>query len=129
MIDDIKKDAASRMTKSVESLGENLAKVRTGRAHPSLLDHLTVSYYGSDVPLKQVADIRVEWQPAKIVRRNRLSTVTVKSDVVQHDMAIAIVVMNPDQGSGFQHPDAELLLEGGQHARAHRCRYAGLSGV
>jgi ribosome recycling factor len=60
MIDDIKKDAASRMGKSVEVLGENLAKVRTGRAHASLLDHLTVSYYGSEVPLKQVANIGVE---------------------------------------------------------------------
>ena len=60
MIDDIKKDAASRMGKSVGSLGENLAKVRTGRAHPSLLDHLTVSYYGSEVPLKQVANVGVE---------------------------------------------------------------------
>ncbi len=60
MIDDIKKDVASRMAKSVEALGDNLAKVRTGRAHPSLLDHLHVSYYGSDVPLKQVANIGVE---------------------------------------------------------------------
>lgn len=60
MIDDIKKDAATRMAKSVESLSDNLAKVRTGRAHPSLLDHLTVSYYGSDVPLKQVANVGVE---------------------------------------------------------------------
>jgi ribosome recycling factor len=60
MINDIKKDAASRMDKSVESLVENLAKVRTGRAHASLLDHLTVSYYGSEVPLKQVANIGVE---------------------------------------------------------------------
>ncbi|MCB1773893.1 MAG: ribosome recycling factor, partial [Gammaproteobacteria bacterium] len=60
MIDDIKKDAAHRMGKSVESLVTDLAKVRTGRAHPSLLDHLTVSYYGSDVPLKQVANVGVE---------------------------------------------------------------------
>jgi len=60
MIDDIKKDAASRMAKSVEALSENLAKVRTGRAHPSLLDHLTVSYYGAEVPLKQVANVGVE---------------------------------------------------------------------
>ena len=60
MIDDIKKDAASRMAKSVEALQENLAKVRTGRAHPSLLDHLTVSYYGAEVPLKQVANVGVE---------------------------------------------------------------------
>lgn len=60
MIDDIKKDASSRMRKSVESLKDNLAKVRTGRAHPSLLDHLTVSYYGSEVPLNQVANVGVE---------------------------------------------------------------------
>jgi ribosome recycling factor len=60
MIDDIKKDAASRMGKSVESLSDDLAKVRTGRAHASLLDHLTVTYYGTDVPLRQVANIGVE---------------------------------------------------------------------
>jgi ribosome recycling factor len=60
MIDDIKKDAMHRMAKSVETLVENFAKLRTGRAHPSLLDHLHVSYYGSDVPLKQVAAINVE---------------------------------------------------------------------
>ncbi len=60
MIDDIKKDAADRMGKSVEALGHELSKVRTGRAHPSLLDHITVSYYGSDVPLNQVANVNVE---------------------------------------------------------------------
>jgi len=60
MIDDIKKDAASRMAKSVEALVENLAKVRTGRAHPSMLDHVMVSYYGADTPLKQVANVGVE---------------------------------------------------------------------
>ena len=60
MIEDIKKDAAERMGKSVEALVHELAKVRTGRAHPSLLDHLKVSYYGSDVPLNQVANINVE---------------------------------------------------------------------
>ena len=60
MIDDIKQDAATRMSKSVDALSEGLAKLRTGRAHPSLLDHLTVSYYGSDTPLKQVANVSVE---------------------------------------------------------------------
>lgn len=60
MIDDIQKDTNIRMGKSVESLVLDLAKLRTGRAHPSLLDHLTVSYYGSDVPLSQVANINVE---------------------------------------------------------------------
>jgi ribosome recycling factor len=60
MIDDIKKDSAERMAKSLESLRHELAKIRTGRAHPSLLDHLVVSYYGSEVPIKQVANITAE---------------------------------------------------------------------
>jgi ribosome recycling factor len=60
MIDDIKKDAAGRMAKGVSALVDNLAKIRTGRAHPSLLDHLTVSYYGANTPLKQVANVGVE---------------------------------------------------------------------
>ena len=60
MIDDIKSDAATRMGKSVEALVHELAKVRTGRAHPSLLDHIRVEYYGSEVPLSQVANINVE---------------------------------------------------------------------
>jgi len=60
MIEDIKKDTAERMGKSVEALGHELAKVRTGRAHPSLLDGLRVEYYGADTPLNQVANINVE---------------------------------------------------------------------
>ena len=60
MIDDIKKDASTRMSKSVAALTEQLAKLRSGRAHPSLLDHLTVNYYGTETPLPQVAAINVE---------------------------------------------------------------------
>lgn len=60
MIDELKKDAAERMAKSVESLKHELAKLRTGRAHPSLLDHIVVPYYGNDTPLKQVANVTVE---------------------------------------------------------------------
>jgi ribosome recycling factor len=60
MIDDIKQDAADRMDKTVKTLQDSLAKVRTGRAHPSLLDHLTISYYGAETPLKQVANVNVE---------------------------------------------------------------------
>jgi len=59
MIADLKKDAESRMAKSIESLRHDLAKLRTGRAHTSLLDHITVEYYGSDVPLNQVANVSV----------------------------------------------------------------------
>jgi len=60
MIDGIKKAARERMGKSIEALKSTLGKVRTGRAHPSLLDHLTVDYYGSEVPISQVANIAVE---------------------------------------------------------------------
>lgn len=60
MIDEIKKDAADRMQKSVESLVQELTKIRTGRAHTSLLDHITVEYYGSQVPLNQVSNVNVE---------------------------------------------------------------------
>ena len=60
MIDDIKKDAIERMDKSVASLRQDFTKIRTGRAHTSLLDHITVEYYGSEVPLNQVANVNVE---------------------------------------------------------------------
>lgn len=60
MLDEIKKDAASRMAKSVASLQQELTKIRTGRAHTSLLDHVTVEYYGSQVPLNQVSNIGIE---------------------------------------------------------------------
>lgn len=60
MINDIKKDAESRMKKSVEALNTNFNKIRTGRAHPSILDSVTVDYYGSPVPLSQVASVNVE---------------------------------------------------------------------
>ena len=59
MIDELIKDAETRMKKSIESLKGDLTKIRTGRAHPSLLEHITVEYYGSTVPLNQVANISV----------------------------------------------------------------------
>ncbi|MCK5717195.1 MAG: ribosome recycling factor [Thiomargarita sp.] len=59
LIDMILKDSTDRMKKSVESLRTVLIKVRTGRAHTSLLDHIMVSYYGSDVPIHQVANVNV----------------------------------------------------------------------
>ncbi len=60
MTDSIKKDAKARMGKSIESLRNELAKIRTGRAHTSLLDHVMVEYYGSEVPISQVANVNVE---------------------------------------------------------------------
>ncbi|MFN2381510.1 MAG: ribosome recycling factor [Guyparkeria sp.] len=60
MIDDIVKDARSRMNKSIEALKGELSKIRTGRAHASVLDHIHVEYYGSQVPLSQVAKLSAE---------------------------------------------------------------------
>ena len=60
MIADIKKDASERMDKSVAALRQELTKMRTGRAHTSLLDQITVDYYGTQTPLNQVANVNVE---------------------------------------------------------------------
>ena len=59
MRDDLKTDIEARMTKSIGALSNAFNKIRTGRAHPSLLDGLTVSYYGSDTPLSQVGNVNV----------------------------------------------------------------------
>ena len=60
MIDEIELDAQERMEKSIAALKAQFSKIRTGRAHPSLLDSIMVSYYGADTPLKQVANVIAE---------------------------------------------------------------------
>ena len=60
MIEEIRKDARIRMGKTLEALRTDLAKIRTGRAHPSLLEHVHVEYYGSDVPISQAANVSIE---------------------------------------------------------------------
>lgn len=60
MIDALKKDGEERMEKTLKALGVSLNKIRTGRAHPSILDGIRVSYYGSETPLSQIAAINVE---------------------------------------------------------------------
>ncbi len=88
MIDDIKRDATGRMQKSVTSFSQELTKVRTGRAHTSLLDHITVEYYGSAVPLQQVANVNVE-------DSRTLSVVPWEKDMVQ---PIEKAIMGSDLG-------------------------------
>ncbi len=60
MLENFKKDAAERMEKCVTAFRNDLKKLRTGRAQPSLVEHLKVEYYGNEVPLMQVANINVE---------------------------------------------------------------------
>ncbi|MEO5962479.1 MAG: ribosome recycling factor [Thermomonas sp.] len=59
MLNEIKKDAESRMGKSIEALRHNLIKLRTGRANAAIVDHLKVNYYGSEMPLSQVASVAI----------------------------------------------------------------------
>ncbi len=88
MLDDIKQDAGERMSKSVASLRQDLTKIRTGRAHTSLLDHITVEYYGSEVPLGQVSNVGIE--------DSRTLTVTPwEKDMVS---VIEKAIMNSDLG-------------------------------
>lgn len=77
MIEEIKKDADTRMGKSVEVLKVEFSKVRTGRANASLLDHVSVDYYGSEVPISQAANVAVEdartlvitpWEPPMVAK-------------------------------------------------------------
>lgn len=60
MINDIKKDAENRMKRSIDSLNEEFRRLRTGRAHVGLLEHITVEYYGTEVPISQAANVTVE---------------------------------------------------------------------
>jgi ribosome recycling factor len=60
MLEETKKDAQARMAKCVQNFQGDMKKLRTGRAHPSLIEHLKVDYYGSEVPLQQIASISVE---------------------------------------------------------------------
>ena len=88
MINDIKTDAESRMKKSIESLSHAFNKIRTGRAHPSLLEGIMVNYYGADTPLQQLANINVE-------DSRTLSVVPWERTVIQ---AIEKAIMTSDLG-------------------------------
>ena len=84
MLKDIKKDAADRMAKSVASLKHELTKIRTGRAHTSLLDHITVEYYGAQSPLNQVSNVGVEDARTLIVTPWDKSMVPVIEKAIQN---------------------------------------------
>lgn len=88
MINEILKDAEGRMKKSIESLGAELNKVRTGRAHPSLLENIKVSYYGNETPLTQVASVSAS-------DARTLMVTPWEKDMVQ---AIEKAIMNADLG-------------------------------
>ena len=89
MINEIKKDAQERMVKSLESLGRNLASIRTGRAHPSILDSVKVPAYGSDMPLNQVAAISVEdARTLKIVAHDKTLSAAIEKAIMTSDLGL-----------------------------------------
>src|SRR5438046_1744876 len=101
MLEDLKKDAATRMVKCVQNFQADLKKLRTGRAHPSLIEHLKVDYYGSEVPLQQVASIAVEegrtlisspWEKASV---QAIEKAIFKSDLGLTPMTAGTVIRIP----------------------------------
>lgn len=89
MLTDILQDAESRMGKSVESLRQTLAKIRTGRAHPSLLEHLQVEYYGSPVPLNQVANINVsDARTLSVVPWEKTMVAVIEKAIMNSDLGL-----------------------------------------
>jgi ribosome recycling factor len=101
MLDDIKKDATTRMGKCVENFQADLKKMRTGRAHPSLIENMKVDYYGTDTPLKQVANISVEDARTLVVspwEKNMVAAIEKaihKSDLGLNPMSAGTVIRIP----------------------------------
>lgn len=89
MLNDLKKDAETRMAKSIESLRSELTKLRTGRAHTSLLDHVTVEYYGSQVPITQVANVNVgDARSLTVVPWEKKMVPVVEKAILNSDMGL-----------------------------------------
>ena len=89
MIDDIQADAEERMEKSLEALGQNFNKIRTGRAHPSILDGIRIDYYGAETPLKQMASINVEdARPLAVSVFDKSITPDVEKAIMKSDLGL-----------------------------------------
>ncbi len=101
MIEDIKKDTRIRMHKTLDALRTELAKIRTGRAHPSLLEHVHVDYYGSEVPISQAASVSIEdartlavtaWDKTMV---KALEKAIMKSDLGLNPVTAGIIIRIP----------------------------------
>jgi ribosome recycling factor len=89
MIDDILSDADERMEKSLEALQHNFNKIRTGRAHPSILDTVRVDYYGVDTPLNQAASISVEdARTLSVTAFDRSMTPAIEKAILKSDLGL-----------------------------------------
>ena len=89
MLEDIRKDAIARMTKCVQTFQAETRKLRTGRAHTSLVDHLKVDYYGAEVPLQQIASISVEEGRTLVISPYEKSSVqAVEKAILKSDLGL-----------------------------------------
>lgn len=88
-VDKIKKDAESRMAKSVETLKADLGKVRTGRAHPALLDQIRVEYYGARTPLNQLANVAVaDTRTLTVAPYDKASMAAIEKAIRESDLGL-----------------------------------------
>jgi len=108
MLEEIKVDARARMGKSIEALKQELSKIRTGRAHPSLLDHIKVDYYGSEVPLAQAANVSVEdSRTLMIVPWEKAMVQAIEKAIMKSDLGL-----NPNTaGTAIRIPMPQLTEE------------------
>lgn len=89
MIDDIHTEAGERMGKALEALGHHFNKIRTGRAHPSLLDGIRIEYYGADTPLNQLANINVEdARTLAVMAFDKSMTPAVEKAIMKSDLGL-----------------------------------------
>ena len=89
MIDDIKQDTRERMDKSLEALAHNFNKIRTGRAHPSLLDSIRIEYYGAETPLNQLANINIEdARTLSVVAFDKAITPDIERAIMKSDLGL-----------------------------------------
>lgn len=89
MIDDIKHDTEERMGKALEALAHNFNKIRTGRAHPSLLDSIRIEYYGAETPLNQLANINIEdARTLSVVAFDKAITPDIERAIMKSDLGL-----------------------------------------
>ena len=89
MIDDIKQETVERMGKTLEALSHNFNKIRTGRAHPSLLDSIRVEYYGAETPLNQLANINIEdARTLSVIAFDKAITPDIERAIMKSDLGL-----------------------------------------
>ena len=89
MIDDIKQETEERMGKALEALSHNFNKIRTGRAHPSLLDSIRVDYYGAETPLNQLANINIEdARTLSVIAFDKAITPDIERAIMKSDLGL-----------------------------------------